>query len=132
MQRVKELRKHSSNCCVVIGFGPYDSHDIIGTPTQEFYIPALDTLFHKKNDRVVDKNGAQAPGLPTKDDGFIPPKRWEGKKTRDPKSGRAGWPDENGHIWIPTGPRAHRGPHWDVQNPKTGKHRNVLSGGKIC
>jgi len=33
---------------------------------------------------------------------------------------------------VPTGPgsKAHGGPHWDVQNPKTGRHKNILPGGK--
>ncbi|MFR0690914.1 polymorphic toxin type 37 domain-containing protein [Enterobacterales bacterium AE_CKDN230030158-1A_HGKHYDSX7] len=25
---------------------------------------------------------------------------------------------------------AHGGPHWDVQNPRTGKHTNIYPGGK--
>jgi len=28
-------------------------------------------------------------------------------------------------------PLAHRGPHWDVIDPK-GKHKNVLPGGRVC
>lgn len=75
---------------------------------------------------------AQAPGKPTEDDGYIPPKKWDGKKIKDPNGGGFGWPDRRGNIWIPTGPKAHRGPHWDVQDPKTGRHRNVLPGGRIC
>ncbi|WP_330220957.1 polymorphic toxin type 37 domain-containing protein, partial [Mycobacteroides abscessus] len=35
--------------------------------------------------------------------------------------------DADGNVWVPTGKGglAHGGPHWDVQDPKTGKHENV-------
>jgi hypothetical protein len=96
-----------------------------------FNADAIDTqmscnvLYNDKN------NGAQAPGIPTEKDGFIPKKNWDGKKVRHPKTGQVGWPDERSSVWVPTGPKAHRGPHWDVVDRK-GKHRNVLPGGKIC
>lgn len=78
--------------------------------------------------------GAQAPGKPTEKDGFYPPKNWDGKKVRNPNGPGFGWPDKNGHVWVPTGPEghplAHGGPHWDVQDPKTRRHRNIAPGGK--
>lgn len=109
-------------------------------------------FFYKTRDRTqnyfylerADKNGspdckeeektndAQAPGKPTKEDGFVPPKRWDGKKVRHPKTGQYGWPDDKGKVWVPTGPGAlaHGGPHWDVID-KSGDHINVMPGGKI-
>ena len=75
---------------------------------------------------------AQAPGMPTENDGYTPSKNWDGEKKRHSKTGQYGWPDKDGKIWVPTGPgpRAHGGPHWDVVDKK-GKHDNVLPGGKI-
>lgn len=77
-------------------------------------------------------NDAQAPGVPTVQDGFVPPKRWDGKKHRHPINGKVGYPDKKGNIWVPTGPGplAHGGPHWDVQTPD-GRAKNVYPGGKV-
>jgi hypothetical protein len=75
-------------------------------------------------------NDAQAPGKPTANDGYTPPKRWDGKKARHPKTGQYGWPDNRGGVWVPTGPgpNAHGGPHWDKIDAK-GNHENILPGG---
>lgn len=80
----------------------------------------------------ANDNDAQAPGKPTEKDGYKPPKKWDGKKVKNPNGSGSGWPDHKGNVWVPTGngPLAHGGPHWDVQNPKTGKHKNILPGGK--
>ncbi len=69
--------------------------------------------------------------MPTENDGYTPPKKWDGEKVRHPKTGQYGYPDKDGNIWVPTGPGqlAHGGPHWDVVNPK-GRHRNILPGGR--
>lgn len=79
------------------------------------------------------ETGAQAPGLPRAEDGYTPPKNWDGKKVKHPQTGQWGYPDKKGDVWVPTGvgPLAHRGPHWDVID-KNGDHRNVLPGGKVC
>jgi hypothetical protein len=77
------------------------------------------------------ESGAQAPGKPTEEDGFIPPKRWDGKKVRHPKSGQYGWPDDAGNVWVPSGRNGHGGEHWDVQSSKGKKYDNVYPGGKI-
>ena len=93
------------------------------------------SVFFDKQGELEDSysvNDAQAPGKPTEKDGYCPPKKWDGKKTKSPNGHGVGWPDAKGHVWIPTGPKAHRGPHWDVQDPKTGRHRNVLPGGRVC
>lgn len=88
-----------------------------------------------KEDR---EQGAQAPGKPTEADGYYPPKKWDGKKvkmTNGPLAGKYGWPDREGRIWVPTGPKgapmAHGGPHWDVAYPDGKKPVNVYPGGKI-
>ena len=81
----------------------------------------------KQKDKEREKSGAQAPGIPTKEDGFVPPKNWDGKKVKHPKTGQIGYPDVKKAVWVPTGhgALAHRGPHWDVVD-KGGRHKNVL------
>lgn len=74
--------------------------------------------------------GAQAPGKPTKEDGFVPPKKGDGKKVKNPNGPGYGWKDEGGNVWVPSGPNGHGGPHWDVQRPGGG-YDNVVPGGKI-
>jgi hypothetical protein len=98
-----------------------------------FNVNTIDS-FIENNNKQNDKNGdAQAPGKPTEEDGYIPPKNWDGKKVKHPKNGKVGWPDSNGNIWVPTGPgsKAHGGPHWDVQYPNGKEYDNVYPGGKI-
>lgn len=89
---------------------------------------------HRKKYDIVCLNNksddAQAPGKPTKDDGFIPPKKWDGKKVKNPNGPGYGWPDKKGNVWVPTGPNGHGGPHWDVQKPN-GDYENVVPGGRI-
>lgn len=77
------------------------------------------------------KDDAQAPGIPTADDGYVCPKKWDGEKVRSPNGRGYGWPDKKGNVWVPTGPGsgAHGGPHWDVQKPGGG-YINVYPGGR--
>jgi len=74
----------------------------------------------------------RAPGVPTADDGFTPPKNWNGELVRNPNGPGVGYPDRKGRVWVPTGtgPTAHGGPHWDVQTPGGG-YENVYPGGKV-
>ena len=81
---------------------------------------------------------ADAPGCPTAEDGYVPPKKWDGKKVKNPNGKGKGFPAKDGKVWVPTGNAgslpgttgpAHGGPHWDVQDPKTGGHVNVYPGG---
>lgn len=83
----------------------------------------------KSNEAVKD---AQAPGKPTEKDGYFPPKRWNGEKVKHPQTGKYGYPDKDGNVWVPTGhgSGAHGGPHWDVQNAKGRSYKNILPGGK--
>jgi hypothetical protein len=78
------------------------------------------------------QNDAQAPGKPTEEDGYSPPKKWDGKKVKHTKTGQYGWPDNKGKVWVSTGPGplAHGGPHWDVTD-KNGNHINIMPDGKI-
>jgi hypothetical protein len=73
-----------------------------------------------------DRYGAKAPGKPTEAEGFRDPKGGE-QWVKNPNGKGYGWLAENGEVWVPTGygPDAHGGEHWDVQDPRTGKHRNV-------
>lgn len=88
-------------------------------------------ILHKEKSGLKNAgNDAQAPGKPTENDGFIPPKRWDGEKVKNPNGPGYGWPDKKGEIWVPTGPNGHGCPHWDVQN-EDGTHRNVVPGGRI-
>ncbi|MGI0134100.1 MAG: polymorphic toxin type 37 domain-containing protein, partial [Candidatus Micrarchaeaceae archaeon] len=75
-------------------------------------------------------DAARAPGLPTAADGFVPAKNWDGLRIPSPNGAGYGYPDANGNVWVPTGtgPLAHGGPHWDVQQPGGG-YQNVYPGG---
>ena len=84
----------------------------------------------KKEDSESEKSDAQAPGKPTKDDGFEAPKNWDGKKVKNPNGPGYGWPDKRGNVWVPTGPNGHGGPHWDVEGPDN-NYENVVPGGGI-
>ncbi|WP_170288213.1 polymorphic toxin type 37 domain-containing protein [Marilutibacter maris] len=70
--------------------------------------------------------------MPTAEDGYSPPRKWDGKKIRSPNGRGYGWPDKKGRVWVPTGPggSAHGGPHWDVQIPGGG-YINVYPGGRV-
>ena len=96
-----------------------------------FDVDLIDGYLKNDNEQKDKNNDAQAPGKPTENDGFFPPKKWDGKKVKNPNGPGVGWPDESGNIWVPTGPKGHGGPHWDVQSPRRGKsYRNILPGGK--
>ncbi len=101
--------------------------DIVSDPKNQIQACSI-----SKNDPHLytsnDKNGAQAPGIPTEKDGYHPPKNWDGKKVRHKRGW--GYPDKKGNIWIPSGPNGHGGPHWDVQYPD-GNYDNVVPGGYI-
>jgi hypothetical protein len=73
----------------------------------------------------------KSPGKPTEKDGFKPDKKQGDKLVKNPNGQGKGWLDEKGEVWVPTGDNAHGGPHWDVQNPRTGGHRNVYPGGRV-
>jgi len=93
------------------------------------------------NEEVGDVS-ADAPGKPTEKDGFKPPKRptsTKDGKVKNPNGRGKGWVDADGKVLVPTGPAgsllgttgsAHGGSHWDVQNPKTGRHKNIFPGGR--
>ena len=93
---------------------------------------ANNPVYAKPPENAYDKDGPKAPGLPTPEDGYVPPKdgpQW----VPNPNPGRGGspwgWLDKSGKVWCPTGPgpgrRAHGGPHWDVQNPD-GTNTNIF------
>lgn len=99
-----------------------EKHDIVVSQS------AFDIV--QESDEIYILDDAQAPGMPTEKDGFYPPKKWDGKKVKNPRGPGYGWPDKDGNIWVPTGPKGHGGPHWDVQGPRGKRYRNVLPGGK--
>ncbi len=76
-----------------------------------------DTFFAKAPDNAYDPNGPKAPGKPGEADGFKDPKGGE-NWVPNPNGRGYGWEADDGRVWVPTGPKAHGGPHWDVQNPK--------------
>lgn len=82
-------------------------------------------------DKEKDKDG-KAPGKPnTEEDGFVPEKKWDGRKVKHPHTGQRGYPNEDGNLWVPSGESGHGGPHWDIIDKK-GKHiGNVHPGGHI-
>ena len=96
--------------------------NLVLEPAEGCNFKMIPDCFEQKTD------DAQAPGLPTEKDGFIPKKNWDGKKAKHRRGW--GWPDQKGNVWIPTGPNGHGGPHWDVQYPNGG-YDNILPGGGI-
>jgi hypothetical protein len=60
---------------------------------------------------------------PPRDPNFKAPKKGDGKKKKNPNGSGSGWPDKDGDVWVPTdhGDSRHS-PHWDIQDPTTGKH----------
>jgi len=77
-------------------------------------------------EEVPDGAVFSVPGKPTDEDGYFPPKNWDGKKVAAPNGRGYGWPDKDGDVWVPSGADGHGGPHWDVQDGKTGRnHKNV-------
>ncbi len=70
----------------------------------------------------------QAPSMPTEEDGFKKPKKFDGKKKRHQKTGQYGWEDSKGVLWVPV--NDHGGFHWD-RIYADGKHDNLHPGGKV-
>lgn len=83
-------------------------------------------IFAKPPKDAYAPKGPKAPGKPGEAEGFKDPKGGE-NWVRNPNGSGNGWEADNGEVWVPTGQGkgAHGGPHWDVQNPKTGGRRNV-------
>ncbi|RHZ67600.1 hypothetical protein Glove_300g9 [Diversispora epigaea] len=87
---------------------------------------SLEHLKEKVERHFYDKE----PGQPTKEDGYEPPKNWNGKLKKVGNSQKKGYPHKDGSIWVPTGRgtenvKPHGGPHWDVQSRDGKSYRNV-------
>ena len=95
-----------------------------------FDIDVINECLKNDNKQKDTNNDAQAPGKPTENDGYIPPKNWDGKKVKNFNGPGYGWPDKKGKVWVPTGPNGHGAPHWDVEAPD-GSYENVMPGGRI-
>jgi RHS repeat-associated protein len=93
-----------------------------------------DVVFIRPPDDAWDPNGPKAPGYPGGQPGYTDPKggpNW----VPNPNGPGYGWESGNGKVWVPTGwagapgtgttGPAHGGPHWDVQDPRTGGNTNV-------
>lgn len=84
-------------------------------------------------DNAYDPEGPKAPGRPSENEGFVPPKKGD-EWVKNPNGRGYGWRDKGGDVWVPTGPSdpsrgdAHGGPHWDVQTPGGG-YVNIYPGG---
>jgi RHS repeat-associated protein len=63
---------------------------------------------------------SSAKDMPSKEDGYEPPKNWNGEKVKNPNGSGSGYPDKNGDVWIPTTHKGTHGFHWDVQHPGGG------------
>lgn len=66
---------------------------------------------------------------------FAPSANWNGEMITvqyGPYTGRRGYPDARGNIWVPTRPsESHGGPHFDVQlNGGRGGHLNIYPDGE--
>lgn len=106
------------------------SGDKIQRYSLSFDIPQIEKYITFHEDKKPSE--AQAPGKPTEDDGYEEPKRWDGKKVKNPNGPGYGYPDSKGRVWVPSGPNGHGGPHWDVEYPNQQKdYDNVFPGGKI-
>jgi RHS repeat-associated protein len=81
----------------------------------------------KAPDDAKDPNGSKAPGKPGEAEGFKDPK--DGEKWGAAPNGEKGWVDDKGNVWVPTGPKGHGNPHWDVNKPRGGSGGNVYPGG---
>jgi Bacterial toxin 37 len=104
----------------------------------EILIPAAITwgiINSRPPQDAYNPDGAKAPGRPSENDGFRPPKGGD-DWVPNPNGRGNGWRDRGGSVWVPTGPGgpstgdAHGGPHWDVQRPGGG-YDNVYPGGKV-
>lgn len=60
---------------------------------------------------------------------YKPPKKWDGKKVKDPNGKGKGWPARDGGVWIPDN-NMHGDPGWTVQYPN-GSHSHAYSGGGV-
>jgi RHS repeat-associated protein len=89
-----------------------------------------DLIFNKPPSDAKDPEGAKAPGKPGESEGFKDPA--DGEEWVKAPNGDWGWADIEGKVWCPSGKgsTAHGGPHWDVQNPRSGKYVNVYPGGR--
>lgn len=57
----------------------------------------------------------KAPGKPTKDNGFISTKKWDGKQVKSYHGVGYRWPDKERNIWVPSGENCHGCLYWEVQ-----------------
>ena len=69
------------------------------------------------------------PSTPPDHPDYKPPKKWDGKKKRNPNSPGWGWPAKDGGVWVPT-PKMHGGEGWTIQYPN-GEHNHAYPGGKV-
>ena len=72
------------------------------------------------------------PGAPGPEDGYVPPRKPpknvdKNGKVKSP-SGKRGYEDKKGNVWVPT-PKMHGGSGWVIEAPN-GNHSHVYSGGK--
>lgn len=84
----------------------------------------------KKPEEDKSEKAKKAPGKPTKEDGFEPPKNSDGEKKPHPKTGQHGWEDNKGNVWVPD-KSGHGGPHWDRVSKDGKSYDNVYPGGKV-
>uniref|UniRef100_UPI004056F44A RHS repeat domain-containing protein n=1 Tax=Acetatifactor sp. TaxID=1872090 RepID=UPI004056F44A len=89
--------------------------EILATVFAEF--TSINNSFAYCNNSVTnytDQFGFAPKGseVPPESSGYVPPKG--GPKKGKTKSGKTGWVDKNGNIWVPD-PSNHGGDHWDVE-----------------
>lgn len=56
------------------------------------------------------------PGIPTQEDGYIPPKNWDGKKIQSTQDDGYGWPDAQGNLWVSHSLNAEKNAYWSVES----------------
>ena len=85
---------------------------------------ANSTCAIRSQENQSDKTADEQLGQPTKEQGYKPPKNWNGEKVRNPNGSGSGYPAKNGDVWVPTNHKGTHAPHWDVQHPD-GTHTPV-------
>ncbi|NDK91007.1 hypothetical protein GYA93_15655 [Gordonia desulfuricans] len=96
--------------------------------------------YFTKNNEPGDGNSADVPHpewgsgnhtnqLPTSGDvPYVPPRNIQRNPDGSPVPNNGSFPDKKGRIWT-WDESGHGGEHWDVTDPKTGKHVNVYPNG---
>ena len=95
--------------------------------------PPWETQLTEEERRMIANSKPSKPGPPSSKDGYVPPKKppknADGNGHVKSPSGKKGYQDKKGNVWVPDSDM-HGGPGWVVEAPN-GKHWHVYPGGKV-